>query len=175
MKYFLLLLEAKRPNASELASNIIHLNNSLCLLCLWASSFWNTRTHIPYRFFVNQADGGTIKIDLHSNATCSVSNIKSSPRRWDRQWSRSCTSSTSSSFPLSGSMGLPFYPLWRTDRHWPELDWQPVDASLPTTHTPQHALVWVSVIAPVVVHCRLHSTIHTNHSALKRPILTLSL
>lgn len=83
----------------------------LCVfLCLWASSFWNTRTHIPYRFFVNQADGGTIKIDLHSNATCSVSNIKSRPRRWDRQWSRSCTSSTSSSFPLSGSMGLPFLP-----------------------------------------------------------------
>lgn len=156
----------------------------LCVfLCLWASSFWNTRTHIPYRFFVNQADGGTIKIDLHSNATCSVSNIKSSPRRWDRQWSRSCTSSTSSSFPLSGSMGLLFYPLSRTDGHWSGLDWQPFDASLPTTHTCTHkhthfphcALVWVSVIAPGLVHCRLHSTIHTNRSPVNGPILTLSL
>lgn len=42
-------------------------------------------------------------------------------------------------------------------------------------HTPHRALVWVSVIAPVVVHCRLLSTIHTNHNAVEKPIFILFL
>lgn len=100
--------------------------------------------HIPYRFLLTVSDGGTIKIDLHSNATCSVSNIKSSPSHWDRQ--TVISSPAPSTFPpeppppfsSQGPRDSPFSPgqaLSRSDRLWPELDWQPVDASLSTAHT----------------------------------------
>lgn len=40
---------------------------------------------IPHRLLLTLSDAETIKLDLHSNATCSVSNIKSSWSHWDRQ------------------------------------------------------------------------------------------
>ena len=142
--------------------------------------------HIPYRFLLTLSDGGTIKIDLHSNATRSVSNIKSSPSHRDRQ------TVISTLLPPPPPPPPPFSSQGPRDSHSPPDELYRgvtgcgrglIDSLLmplfsahnpsPTTHTlpvlpppppPARALVWVSVIAPGLVPRRLHSTIHTNHS-----------
>lgn len=84
IKYLYITLRADGGllDAGKMVSNIIHLNNSLFYIVYVnvssRPSDTHARMHIPYRFLLTLSDGETIKIDLHSNATCSVSNIKSS-------------------------------------------------------------------------------------------------
>lgn len=84
IKYLYITLRAEGGllDAGKRVSNIIHLNNSLFYIVhvnvSSRPSDTHARMHIPYRFLLTLSDGETIKIDLHSNATCSVSNIKSS-------------------------------------------------------------------------------------------------
>lgn len=201
IKYLYIALRAGGLlDAGKMVSNIIHLNNSLFYIVhvnvSSRPSDTHARMHIPYRFLLTLSDGETIKIDLHSNATCSVSNIKSSLSHWDRQ------TVTSSLLPppslqhlLLSPLGVPGTPIlprmssieewqavarawltacwcffffpshtllslhkhWRTHTHTHTLD-------SPPSPPPAGVLVWVSVIAPGLVPCRLHTTIHTNHS-----------